>query len=127
TVTDLAAYLPIDPHGPDTRLTVRGSASMPGGVEIPREQWRLQGHTLTLEGGFDPGRTYEISYQTSHPPITGLGFAAIRDAIAWLKHAPDSLAPVHDAYAFGSSQSGRFLRTFLYQGFNTDERDRAVL
>ena len=30
------------------------------------------------------------------------------------------------AYGFGSSQSGRFLRSFLYEGFNTDERDRQV-
>ena len=28
--------------------------------------------------------------------------------------------------AYGSSQSGRFLRGFLYEGFNTDERDRQV-
>src|SRR5581483_5116203 len=30
------------------------------------------------------------------------------------------------AYTFGSSQSGRFLRGFLYEGFNTDEKDRQV-
>ena len=33
---------------------------------------------------------------------------------------------VRYAYGFGSSQSGRFLRSFLYEGFNTDERDRQV-
>ena len=30
------------------------------------------------------------------------------------------------AYGFGISQSGRFLRTFLYYGFNQDEKGRRV-
>src|SRR6185436_16570542 len=30
------------------------------------------------------------------------------------------------AYIFGVSQSGRFLRQFLHDGFNADERDRRV-
>ena len=30
------------------------------------------------------------------------------------------------AYIFGISQSGRFLRQFLHDGFNVDERDRRV-
>jgi hypothetical protein len=30
------------------------------------------------------------------------------------------------AYVFGISQSGRFLRQFLHDGFNADERDRRV-
>src|SRR5207249_4307071 len=33
---------------------------------------------------------------------------------------------VHYTYAFGASQSGRYLRDFLYEGFNTDEHDRQV-
>ena len=43
-----------------------------------------------------------------------------------MKHQPDALAPVRFAYGYGSSQSGRFLRGFLYEGFNTDEHDRQV-
>src|SRR3989442_3240638 len=43
-----------------------------------------------------------------------------------MKHQPDALAPVRYAYGYGSSQSGRFLRDFMYEGFNTDERDRQV-
>src|SRR6185369_2285732 len=49
-----------------------------------------------------------------------------RDTTAWLKNEPDALAPVKYAYGFGSSQSGRFLRSFLYEGFNTDEHNRQV-
>lgn len=125
-VTDLAAYAPSDPPGPDSRLRVRNSGREWSGNEIPRTRWKLNGPTITLEGGFEPGKTYEIFYRATHPPIAGLGFAAVRDTAAWLKNQPDSVAPVRFIYAFGASQSGRFLRSFLYEGFNTDERDRPV-
>lgn len=127
TVSDLADYPPVDVDGPDSRLIARRSMAFPDGREISRSQWRLEGQRLTLEGGFEPGRTYEISYLSDNPPVAGLGLAAIRDAVAWLKHDADSLAPVRHAYAFGSSQCGRLLREFIYLGFNTDERERMVL
>ncbi len=126
TVADLAVYAPSDPAGPDSRLTVRGAAMDAEGREIPRAQWRWKNRALVLDGGFEAGKTYEIFYRATNPPIAGLGFAAIRDTAAWLKHQPDALAPVRYVYGFGSSQSGRFLRAFLYEGFNHDERDRPV-
>lgn len=125
-VTDLARYDASDPAGPESRLTVR-SQMLGGHAEpIPRSQWRVAGHTVSLDGGFEPGQTYEISYRAANPPVAGLGFTAIRDTTAWLKHQPDALATVRYAYGYGSSQSGRFLRSFLYEGFNTDEHDRQV-
>ena len=59
-------------------------------------------------------------------PVGGLGFAAIRDAASWIKYEPEALVRADHALSFGSSQSGRFLRTFLYLGFNTDESGRQV-
>jgi len=125
-VTDLAAYAPSDSTGNSHRLTVRGSAAIPGGEEIPRPRWRLRGHTVALDGGFIPGLVYELSFATAHPPVAGLGFAAIRDAAAWLKRGSEGVTPVRHALTFGSSQSGRYLRDFLYQGFNHDEAGRRV-
>jgi hypothetical protein len=127
TVSDLADYPPVDAAGADSRLIARQSIAFPEGKEVPRSQWRLEGQRVTLEGGFEPGRTYEISYLAENPPVAGLGLAAIRDAVAWLKYDAGSLAPVRHAYAVGSSQCGRLLREFVYLGFNTDERDRMVL
>lgn len=127
TLDDLAEYPPVDAAGPERRLIARRSMPFPGGKELPRSQWRLEGQRLTLAGGFEAGRTYEISYLAQNPPVAGLGLAAIRDAVAWLKHDAGSLAPVRHAYAFGSSQCGRLLREFVYLGFNTDERERIVL
>ena len=127
TLTDLADYPPVNADGPDSRLVVRTRMAYPAGTEVPRESWSLEGKRLRLRGGFELGKTYEVSYLAEAPPVAGLGYAAIRDAVAWLKHAPDSPAPVKHAYAFGSSQCGRFLRDFLYLGFNTDEQERPTL
>lgn len=127
TLGDLANYPPVDASGPDSRLIARAAMAFPAGKEVPRSQWRLEGNRVTLDGGFEAGRTYEMAYLAENPPVAGLGLAAIRDAVAWLKYDPGSLAPVRHAYAFGSSQCGRLLREFVYLGFNTDERERLVL
>lgn len=126
TLTDVPLYPPVDPDGPDSRLIRREHSAFPGGTEVPRTQWRLEPGRLSLQGGLEPGRTYELAYLSEGPPVAGLGYAAIRDAVAWLKHGADSPAPVRHALAFGSSQCGRLLRDFLYLGFNTDEQDRRV-
>jgi hypothetical protein len=125
-VTDLAQYGASDPAGPDSQLTVRPSMLGSHAEAVLRDKWHVNGHTVTLDAGFVPGKTYEVSYRAANPPIAGLGFVAIRDTVAWLKHRPDALAPVSYVYAYGSSQSGRFLRGFMYEGFNTDERGRQV-
>ena len=126
TVTDLSKYDAADANGPDSQLTVRAQMLGGRGEAIPRSLWHVAGHTVTLDTGFEPGQTYEIAYRAANPPVAGLGYVAIRDTTAWLKHQPDALAPVRYAYGYGSSQSGRFLRGFLYEGFNTDEHDRQV-
>ena len=127
TVSDLADYPPVDAAGPDSRLSVRTAMAVPDGKELPRSQWRLEGQRVTLEGGFEAGKTYEIAYLAQNPPVAGLGLAAIRDAAAWLRYDAGSLAPVRYTYAFGSSQCGRLLREFVYLGFNTDEQGRPAL
>jgi len=126
TVTDLAFYDAVDPDGPDSQLLVRSSFLGGHGETIPRERWRVSGHTVTLDSGFAPGKTYEVRYRAANPPVAGLGFVAVRDTTAWLKHRADAPATVRYAYGYGSSQSGRFLRSFLYEGFNTDEHERPV-
>ncbi|HKB10259.1 MAG TPA: alpha/beta hydrolase domain-containing protein [Vicinamibacterales bacterium] len=125
-VTDLAFYDAIDPGGTDSQLTARSSYLGKNAETISRDRWRVSGHTVTLDSGFVPGKTYEVRYRAANPPVAGLGFVAVRDTTAWLKHQPDALAPVTYAYGYGSSQSGRFLRSFLYEGFNTDEHERQV-
>jgi hypothetical protein len=126
TVADLSSYTPKDPAAAANTLTVRdGMHGAP--VTIAREKWQLAGNVVTLDGvGFEPGRTYELTYTATSAPVSGLGFVAVRDTASWLKYVPDAAAPSKYAYAVGSSQSGRFLRDFLYEGFNTDEKNRQV-
>ena len=68
--------------------------------------------------------------------IVGLGFAAMRDVVSFLKHAPAPFDgrrgnPCADAidyaYAMGRSQSGRFLRQYIHVGINEDEESRPAL
>jgi hypothetical protein len=123
-------YPPADPTSAADRLTVRDHFWDEPTV-IPREQWRfVSGGTtppkLHLEGGFDPGRWYRVTYRPTGAVVGGVGLAAFRDAAAAFRYRTD--LPVHGraAYAYGQSQTGRFLRQFLYDGFNVDERDRRV-
>lgn len=122
---DLAGYTAADVTGGDTTLTVRDGAY--GKAEVlPRAQWQLRGNTVTVAAGLEPGRIYQLSYRVHDLPVAGTGLVAFRDTASWLKHQPEAAARVRYAYAFGSSQSGRFLRTFLYYGFNSDENNRLV-
>jgi hypothetical protein len=126
-------YLPVDPANAGHQLTERDGFY--GGVTtIPRANWgfgrQVDGkvvddpRSVFLKTGFIPGRTYELTYQTQNPPVAGLGFAAVRDLASAFKHNSDAVVRGRYAYAFGRSQTGRFLRAFLYDGFNTDERER---
>jgi hypothetical protein len=123
--TDLLRYPPSDPGAATAALTVRdGPFGKP--TVIARERFRVDGDRVTLEGGFEAGRTYELEVDSADPPVAGLGFTAVRDTAAWLRYAGDTPVKVQRTLAFGSSQSGRFLRTFLYLGFNADEHGRQV-
>jgi hypothetical protein len=117
-------------NDPNAVLTVRDSVE---GARRPiaRDQWRFtdDGGSITMAAGFEPQKIYEVVYTSENPPVVGVGAAAIRDTISRLKYgaAPELGLPqgsIKRAIAFGISQSGRFLRTFLYYGFNEDESHR---
>jgi len=123
TMTDVAAYPPVDVNDPASVLTVRDGLSA-ASETIPRQEWKIAGNVVTLQRGFEPGRNYEIAYKAANPPISGLGLAAVRDITSHAKYVVQQ--PVRYAIGLGVSQSGRFLRTFLYNGMNTDEKGRQV-
>jgi len=111
-------------------LTVRGSRDAPR-VVIPRSKWQFartvdgqlvpSDRHIHLTGGFEAGKVYEYVYVVADPVIAGCGFAAMRDFAAYAKHDPGAVTPAERVYGEGISQNGRFLRDFLYQGFNADE------
>ncbi len=90
-----------------------------------------------LPEGFRSGWIYELIYTAKKPLVLGLGFTGVRDLIAFLLHSevdaegtPNPLQErgigIEKAYAWGRSQSGRFLREFVYRGFNQDVQGRRV-
>jgi hypothetical protein len=120
-------------------------------VVIPRSQWSLerlpvpalkQGVPGTLgqvrlrvAGGFRPGYLYELICEAEGPIVQGLGYAAVRDLVSFLRYdkgarnplrASDGRLPITRAHGFGVSQCARFLRNFLHDGFNADEAGRRV-
>ena len=164
-------------------LTVREKSYGPR-IPVPFSQWefasceknprtgketiKTSARDLYLRAGFRPGHIYEFIYRAKHPLVLGLGFAAVRDLVAFLRYEskdaagqPNPLAiakqglklsrprfaspplylppsrgenkrggneitGIRFAYAWGRSQSGRFLRDFVYHGFNEDEAHRKV-
>ncbi len=134
------AYEVADPDAQENVMTVRDAVEAER-RPVPRDRWgfgRLEAGAVVpdrsrvyLDGGFEPGQIYEVVYVSENPPLVGLGPTATRDLISYLKHGPpEPLSIPHGsigrAIGFGSSQSGRFLRTFLYHGFNADEANRRV-
>ncbi len=103
-------------------------------------RWRYVGDReieIDRPAGFDGGAIYEFIYEARDPLVLGIGFAAMRDAISYLRYETadaagnanplatgDGLA--QSALSLGISQSGRMLRDFLYQGFNEDVAGRIV-
>jgi Alpha/beta hydrolase domain len=129
-------YAVADPDDPRNVLTVRTSREAERTL-IPRTEWQFA-HTVDgkltpsnrhihLSGGFQPGKIYEYVYAVADPVLAGGGFAVVRDFASYAKHNPDSIAPAAHVYGEGISQNGRFLRDFLYQGFNADEDGKIAI
>ena len=126
------AYVVTNPDDTANVLTVRDSVE---GVRrtIPRAQWQFtEDRTgVRMAAGFEPKKIYEVVYRAEDPPVVGVGAAAVRDTVSRLKYGAASelglaQGAIKRAIAFGISQSGRFLRTYLFYGFNEDEAHRKV-
>jgi hypothetical protein len=125
-------------------LTVRAREHAPR-VPIANTDWSFgscpEGQPATtsdrqicLPAGFQPGRLYELIYRARDPIVLGIGFAALRDIGSFFKFERRDDAgnanPVFRAgqktITIGTSQSGRFIRSYLHLGFNRDERNRVA-
>jgi Alpha/beta hydrolase domain len=126
-------YPPADPNDPANTLSVRDDPLGPR-TFISHSRWKFgravgdsavpDSTSAYMASGFEPGKIYEVVYRAKNPVVVGAGLAAVRDIISYLKYDSTSIAPVKLGIAYGVSQTGRFLRHFIYQGFNQDERGR---
>jgi alpha/beta hydrolase family protein len=114
-------YLVADPDS--ATMTVRDGVNGKR-TPIARGQWKFSSDMTHVEyaAGFEPARIYEVVYTAKDPAVVGLGPAAVRDYVSYMKQQGEA----QRAIGFGVSQSGRFLRTFLYYGFNADEHGKRV-
>ncbi len=67
---------------------------------------------------------FSLVYEGENAEVAGLGEAAFRDFASYLKNPKESsdlnrLGYANAIFAFGYSQASRFLRDFVYRGFNT--------
>ena len=128
-------YPVADPNG--ATLTVRQREADPR-VTPAGLAWRLVDDrhveiTRPTAPGFDRGAIYEFIYRARDPIVMGIGFAAIRDIVSFLRHetkdnplAPQGRPRIRRALGFGISQSGRVLRDLVHLGFNQDLAGRQV-
>jgi len=123
-------YPVADANDPANKIFVRDTVNGARRL-IARDKWKFADvRHVTMDAGFEPGKIYEVIYKAEDPVLVGLGPAAVRDMVSFLKFGgPEILLSdqhkyIKRALGFGVSQSGRFLRTFLYDGFNQDEKGR---
>lgn len=112
-------------HSSDWAFADCSQAAFPGRPD-PRK--------VCLKDGFDPDYLYELVYTAKDPEVLGIGFAATRDLISYLRYGAQSSASTPDplegritsTVSFGNSQSGTYLRAFIHLGFNQDQTGRIV-
>ena len=123
------AYGVVGPDNDEHEMTVRDLPTDPPEV-VPRGSWRFtRPGVVELDGGFEPGRIYDVVYLSQDPRVVGVGLAGTRDIVSFLKYDTSDANPlpgIEYAIGWGVSQTGRFLRHFLYEGFNADEQGRQV-
>ena len=97
---------------------------------VPRDRWRFtEPGTVELDDSFEPGRIYDVVYISEGPRVIGTGLAGTRDIVSFFKYDESPANPlpgIEHAFGWGVSQTGQFLRHFVYQGFNEDEASRQV-
>jgi hypothetical protein len=129
-----------DANDRSAELRILKSYDDPGNL-VPRNQWSFAKHGADGVAKPDPcafllakpveGKAMvSIFYKAQPPSLTGLGQAAVRDFVIHLKNT-DVASPLNgrsgdakQVIGYGVSQSGRFLRDFLYRGFNADALGR---
>ena len=123
------AYSVVNPASDEHVMTVKSLSTDPPTV-VPRDRWRFtEPGTVELDGGFVPGQIYDVVYLSEGPRVIGTGLAGTRDIVSFFKYEEGDANPLPNteyALGWGVSQTGRFLRHFLYQGFNEDESGRQV-
>jgi hypothetical protein len=116
----------------EATLTCRRYRSEPP-ESVPADSWSyVDASTVALRGGakFEAGVIYELVYSATSAKIIGLGLAAVRDFVSFLRCGGKLPSPLGDSVRWvvssGVSQAARFYRPFIRMGMNRDEQGRRV-
>jgi hypothetical protein len=112
------------------------------GTVVPRDTWHFaatpadKNHDarcgIALDQAAATNAYFSLVYEGENAPVMGLGEAAFRDFAAHLKNRniPSEInnrtGDANAILAYGYSQGGRFLRDFVYRGFNTGPDGKRV-
>jgi hypothetical protein len=118
---------------------------------VPRDSWSFakcsasnssvaSNKDVCMPAGFSTDCIYYLVYEAQDPYVMGIGFAAIRDFISFLRHDSTSNNPliarrgsnaagnpIHSVIMFGQSQPGRMVRDWIYQTGNRDRDGSRVV
>jgi hypothetical protein len=67
---------------------------------------------------------YDLIYTAKNTPVLGLGYTAQRDVASAFRYRQGLPVTAKYEYYYGASQTGRFLREYIYDGFAADEQGR---
>jgi Alpha/beta hydrolase domain len=89
---------------------------------------------ICMKNGFNPNLLYQMVFTAKDPLVLGVGYAATRDLISFLRYetsddkgtANPIAGSIHKVISDGVSQSAAFLRATIFYGFNQDESRRMV-
>lgn len=137
TLTADLTYPPVSLDGSEDHVTLtvrernddaRVPLSPSAVTFLPDNRIRLD-MSQAVAMGFDQGALYEVTYDGKNPWVGGVGFVSVRDLVSYLRTVPygtvgdgrlSGVGTPKAAIAWGVSQDGRFLKDFIWQGFNTD-------
>lgn len=120
------------------KLTVRDHLQDAPTV-VPADGWEYVNEKtirlLPVGTPFRQSAIYELTYTARDPIVAGIGFAATRDFVSFLRYAKaDDFGhsnPLADdiryTFSYAVSQPARYLNDFQTLGFNADEQNRRVL
>ena len=121
-------------------------------ITIPNDQWSYSSvkdgklipdaRSVSIKGGIQPGKIYELIYEVENPKVVGLGFAGVRDILSFFKFEYQDVSgfsnpllldkkrgkelAIKYTYVYGYSQPARFIAHMIMQGFHVDEKERMV-
>ena len=105
--------------------------------DVPASGWKYNadGTAISLvAGNFVNNDIYEFSYVAKNPTVNGIGFAAVRDFMEWIRYEAEDdfklanpmAGDVNRIYTITRSQPARMLNDFRTLGFNASEGNRKV-